>query len=228
MVLDFRSMAFHIPPRTTEVEEVSFHAISGVWHDELMEIMKNLGVTQNPQIRVSNHYDSNILVKVGVELRLPTSLGLRVSRFESEARHRYIAFHMVMVNAILGIRHEKDIALLGTSFTALPVEDSLEDMEISHISFIRTAPVEAAKYLDNCVELLSAFTGIFKSMDGEIGNLLNLCTDHGTLRQLHEMRQTQVPTPQPSTPVTPVYPYVAETPPYPYYNSSITTPCSET
>lgn len=57
-------------------------------------------------------------------------------------------------------------------------------------------------------------------MEGEIGNLVDWCTDHDTLRHLHEMHQFQVPEPQPATPRTHVYPYVAETPPHPYYDTT--------
>src|SRR4051812_17936408 len=100
----FQDMAFRIPPRTTETNEVSFHTISGPWHKQLSELLKNLGVRESPRVRVIGHYDGNILMKYGVELRMPRSLGLRVPRFEIEARHQHVAYRMVMVNAIISIR----------------------------------------------------------------------------------------------------------------------------
>ena len=61
-------------------------------------------------------------------------------------------------------------------------------------------------------------------MKGEIVNLVGRCTDHDTLKHLHEMRQCQELEPQLTIPCTPVYHYVAETPPQPYDDTAIVSP----
>lgn len=89
---------------------------------------------------------------------------------------------------------------------------------------MQVRPDEALEYMQRSDNLIHAFLVLFRSMEGEVNNLVAWCTDHDTLKHLHEMRQSQAPAPQPATPTTPVYPYVAETPPQPYYDTPTDSP----
>jgi hypothetical protein len=187
-------------------------------------MLRILSIREEPRIIVTSHYDGNIQAKDVVDLIMPKNLGLRVSRFTSEARHTHVAGRIVMMDAILAIRREKAGILEGTSFMALPQNDYGEDSEVDHLHLIQTRPNKALEYMRRNDNLIHAFQGLFRSLEGEISNLVAWCTDPATLKHLHEMRQSQAPAPQPATPTTPVYPYVAETYPQPYYDIPVNSP----
>lgn len=106
-------MAFYIPPCVMETQEISFDSLGGPLHDQLRDMLWILGEMESPRMLGTSHYDGNVHAKNVVELILPKTLGLRVSRFSSEARHTHVAWRMVMVNAIISIRQERARSLRG-------------------------------------------------------------------------------------------------------------------
>ena len=87
---------------------------------------------------------------------------------------------------------------------------------VDNLRLLKARPDEAIEYMHRSKELFHTFLGPFRSMEGQIGNLVDWCTDHDTVKYLQEMWQSQLLEPQPTTPRTHVYPYIAKTPPWPY------------
>ena len=59
---------------------------------------------------------------------------------------------------------------------------------VDNLRLLKARPDEAIEYMHRSKELFHTFLGPFRSMKGEIVNLVGRCTDHDTLKHIHEMR----------------------------------------
>lgn len=61
----------------------------------------------------------------------------------------------------------------GTSFRALPLSDYEDKKRVDHLRLLKARPDESIEYMRRSEELFHAFLGPFRSMEGEIGNLVD-------------------------------------------------------
>lgn len=70
---------------------------------------------------------------------------------------------------------------------ALPLNEYKDKKGLDNLQLLKERPDEAIEYMHRSEELFHAFLGLFRSIKGEIDNLVGWCTDHDTLKHLHEM-----------------------------------------
>jgi hypothetical protein len=103
------------------------------------------------------YYDDTVLANCRVGIQLPESLGLSVVMPAGEARTIRTTYHIAIMKTIIYIREHKTKDLIGSEFAHIPHMEEDDDPTLNHFKLAKRKPAEAAKYMDNCRNLLSLF-----------------------------------------------------------------------
>jgi hypothetical protein len=118
------------------------------------------------------YYDGTVLVKCRVGLQLPEAFGLSAVMPAGEARTIRTAYHIAIMKAITDIREHKTKDLIGSEFAHIPHMEEDDDPTLNHFKFAKRKSAEAAKYMDNCRNLLALYFQLNRHLLGAIDTML--------------------------------------------------------
>ncbi|KAK1643793.1 hypothetical protein QYE76_061598 [Lolium multiflorum] len=108
-----------------------------------------------------------------------------------EARTIRTAYHIAIMKAITDIREHKTKDLIGSEFAHIPHMEEDDDPTLNHFKLAKRKPVEAAKYMDNCRNLMSLFFQLNRHLSGAIDTMLDEFTEpKEEAKELGEMSGT--------------------------------------
>jgi hypothetical protein len=81
------------------------------------------------------------------------------------------------MKAITDIREHKTKDLIGFKFAHIPHTEEDDDPMPNHFKFAKRKPAEAAKYMDNCRNLLTLFFQLNRHLSGAIDTMLDEFTE---------------------------------------------------
>ncbi|KAK1633050.1 hypothetical protein QYE76_007365 [Lolium multiflorum] len=116
-----------------------------------------------------------------------------------EARTIRTAYHIAIMKAITNIREHKTKDLIGSEFAHIPHMEEEDDPTLNHFKFAKRKPAEAAKYMDNCRNLLTLFFQLNRHLSGAIDTMLDEFTEPKEEAKGKEPMESEVHTPVFST-----------------------------
>jgi hypothetical protein len=143
------------------------------------------------------YYDGTVLAKCRVGLQLPKALGISPVMPAGEARTIRTAYHIAIMKTITEIREHKIKDLIGSEFAHIPHMEEDDDPTLNHFKFAKRKPAKAAKYMDNCRNLLTLFFQLNRHLAGAIDTMLD--------EFIEPKEESKGKEPMESEPHTPVY-----------------------